>query len=344
MAVWAHHEDANIHFACFNGSEWTSQAVVHDTGHHSDYPRLAVDAEGRFHLVYSDALGTNRKIKYSRYSNQGGCAGSWSPAERLDTEEYESLYNYNSCWPNLDVNEAGEPRAVWTEDDYYMIHFTGKAGGDWPLPVNLAPPDPDPPVNSAHPDVAAGAGKDFVVWQEGHFGTPYGRQILFSERDGDNWSEPLSLADSDYYVWSQILAVPSGHVYVMATAKGVAKNPVRCRARIDGQWTGWAEVSDSTTDYTWSSITSGPGGGLHAVWAQTDATETHQVFYNTGDGSNNQWAVPRQVSLDPHNKEMPVIDVDEEGYAHIIWTRAKPAGGEDHLREVYYAKVRYQDL
>jgi len=345
MVVWKDVAESpfDIYYSCFDGSDWTEPAAVHVTGRTSAYPRLAVDAAGRFHLAHSEDLGTNRKVMYSNYSNEGGCDGTWSDLERLDREDYTPVANYNSCWPNIDVDENGDPWVAWTEDDYYKVHVTHRSGGEWTTPEDAAPPDGEPPCNSAHPDIAAAGTTGYVGWQEGHFGTDYDRTILFTEWTGDGWTEPLVIADRDYYVWTQIQADASGNVYVMATGKNAPNQPVRCKARIGGEWTGWVNVSSAPTDYTWSSIRLHPATGLHAVWAQEDV-DVDQIYYATGNASANEWNTPVKISDVSRDAVMPVVDVDDEGYAHIVYTEFDEAAGEDDGGRIYYWKVRYEDL
>ncbi|MFH1434462.1 MAG: hypothetical protein ABIJ56_01980 [Pseudomonadota bacterium] len=131
--------------------------------------------------------------------------------------------------------------------------------------------------------------------------------------------------------------------HIQATAKNAPLQPVQCKARIGGEWTGWVDVSNGQSDYTWSSIRLHAATGLHSVWAQ-DEGGVDQVYYNTGDAATNAWNVPVGISSGIDHAVMPVVDADGEGYAHVVWTEMKLEAGEDGEGDVCYRKVRYEDL
>ena len=337
MIVWAGDSPNRIFFACYDGDAWSDNTLVGVSDRASEYPRLAADSTGTFHLAYVDDGGPGSRIRYAKYAGDG-CGGSWEDGGNIDTEDYTPSVDFRSGWPNIDVDENDYPWVTWTEDDFTRIHVTRWTGEAWTEPVDLAEtPGTD---YSAVGDIALSGTTASVVWLEGHSGYGTARRLRYREGDGSAWSDHLDLENSGYMKNPQMDADDDGNVYVLSLQGGAN---VQFKAKIDGTWQeDWTELGGSPGN-NWGTIKIDDSGGMHGAWMQHDGASLMQIYYATGSAADGTWNDERQVSFGANPTFDPFIGVDEEGYAHIIWIDDTPPLADD-TGTVTYVKVRYEDL
>jgi hypothetical protein len=335
-----------IQYSCFEDGTWGALADV--TTSNSWRPNPAADSDGTVHLAYNTYDGPGEQaVYYTAFT--GDCAtGTWSepeyvssgisetdnstePCIDLDTSEdvwvgwSHSLGAANGttlpCSDTGDCDDALGAGAFYCSTDicrpYYEILVRRRHEGQWD----------DATVVSAgtiayFSHVALDVvddGTAFATFMKGNDGVA----IWYSQFNGTSWGAP---ANTSLGLQFSEVVVHGGYGHVLSNSSAGYR-----RKDLGGDWED--VVSLGSADMDFPDMVIDGHGTAHAVWP-----DSHQIQYRIGDADSGTWPDPAvQISTNASSSH-PWVDVDDAGYAHIVW-----AGGDDD-GPVWYLKTRYEDL
>ena len=355
MVAWESDGTA-IHYACFDGASWTAAAPVHGDSGAENNPWLDVDSQGHFHMVWSHGLGSGREIHYATYT--GACAdGSWSTPEVITTTD--PYTGCSSCYPSLGVDENDVPYATWsqatvpttdpycdTDDDcppgydcveeshvckpyQYEPHFARRLGGAWEVPTAI---HEDPTALTHHGSLHVASSTEVHAAYHYRNGS---QGIYHASFDGQAWSEHSFTGIGDHV---GDVRSDGTNVHVFTNTSDHAHRPLS-----GGGWT--VEQVGSGGDISFISIRLGPDNSLHVVWCWGPDSGGHRVWYARKDPAG-AWSEPARVTDDLPRFTEPSLDVDPDGYAHIVWTYCAADGCDWDVEHgaIWYVRTTLEDL
>jgi hypothetical protein len=282
---------------------------------------LALDASGNPHVVWAQYdADWNGDVKYRAHDGHG-----WGSTESVALAG-------NNHTPAIAWAD-GYAHVVWDEQTQHQIWYRRRAAWGWePVVVPLcAPQAVRPPGN---PDVAAGKGRVFVVWDScsdpGRRSHGYCAQynLVYRRLDGSGSRWPAEASDAR--------EVGTDRAY---GAGGL----------VDYDSAGWyiygSDVRDEYLQYLRPSIALNDDGGPAVVWhadrsAEGDG-EDYAIYYTyaiTGGDSGVNWIPPAVLSRgQPTVLGSAVIGVGEpepggERYLHLAYMRRQSTG----IWDAYY--------
>ena len=240
LVVWGEEGHGWFRYARQIGDTWTLPKFTFPQG--AAIPRLALDVQGRIHLLFDGSGG----IWHSSYASE---ADSWTTPDQVAAGELS--------WQDIATDRRGHLHAVWMDYSTYGLGYSLYDGKHWSAPEAL--PDPAPGTyQSCDPKVAADVNcRPHVVWQE----RAGGYLLYYTEQGADTWSTP-------YRFFSE----SGGHQSILIDAED--------RQHILWSWDYGVRYVTHTTD-AWSrpvAVTSDVDAGgpelamsaslLHVVWRQ----------------------------------------------------------------------------
>jgi len=166
-----------------NGN-WTSVGMC-PIGGTASSPAIAIDANGRGHLVWANRRGGTCEVWYARNNNPLDANG-W-------TTQILVASNTGSVWwtyPEIDCDNAGNAYLAWQDsrpgnDEAYVrkVNSNGSLGPEWNVSSSGA--------SSADPDIAVNKnnGNIYVAWTEN--GDIFGNAF-----QGNGWTGPTNITNS----------------------------------------------------------------------------------------------------------------------------------------------------
>ena len=318
MVVWSDHPGGpfDLMYACNEGGSWTASKAVNPAGKHQDFPRIAVGADGDFHMIWHQAMGANRQVRYARYT--GDCqTGGWKDFARVD--EGSSL---NSCWPQLALDGGGKVHVTWAED-YQQIHYSNNVSGWLAQPVVVVD---SPGEDSCHSDITVVDGnRPAIAWMEGS--SP--RLPSFSQEEppgSGQFTAPFLLNDK-FHGWPQIVTAPDNNLHVTYIFRH-GEHDVVYRRRVNGDWKpSQPNVSPSEYDFFNMIIQEGM---LYATFTRP-VNDMQRIFYATGDPSlapGDAWSAPVEVSAGGKHHVLSRVAVHGDTL-HAVWLSINEFPEED---------------
>jgi hypothetical protein len=163
-----------------------------------------------------------------------------------------------------------------------------------------------------------------LVWL--HAADAGSRLIQYAHWDGADWSSPVSTGLGAH---TADVKVDAERIHVFNYQAKHAHRP-----RAGGDWT-----VDRVGNGSFGFIGLGLdiGGRLHAAWI--DGCEVRCSATGTGAAS---WAAPRVISTPGTSNVHLGLDVDEQGFAHVAWTRSRGADcpSSEECGAIAYRRVR----
>ena len=107
----------------------------------------------------------------------------------------------------------------------------------------------------------------------------------------------------------------------------------------------WSHGLGSGGDISFISIRLGPDDSLHVVWCWGPDSDGHRVWYARKDPAGS-WSAPARVTDDIPRFTEPSLDVDPQGYAHIVWTYCSEDGCDWDVEHgaIWYVRTTLEDL
>jgi len=350
VMVWAgeYSGDRDVYYRCLDEDTWSQPHKANASRTWSDYAHVVADGQGVFHLTWHENGGHNREIFYAEFPAGAACSvDGWNNEMNVSRSLASYGAAYNSNWCRIDVDEQDAPYVVWAQDldgdkGSDEIFISKRSGGGFTDPVNVS--GTPNRICSIHPALAIHGQTASMVWMDGE--AP--RLTYFSEWSGANPTNAQNVSGG-WGGFPEIDMDSSGRVHVLFARRN---GDVYYRRRVNDTWADAIKVSSAAREYSHPYILADDSGHLHGVWtrrSETDGsgkTTREDVMYAVGDAATGQWQEERLVSNvipgKPYLSFCPVITIDGDGFAHVVWgTRAEPAAEHGG---VYYRKVRFEDL
>jgi len=237
-----------------------------------------------------------------------------------------------STSPRIDVDSAGNLHVVWAEyysdtsgDCFYSKYDISSK--TWSLPINLS----NSGLVHSDEDRACGIDLDgsdniYVIYVEKN-------RISMRIFSGGIWDEPFQVhswttGDCDC---ARVAVTLNGDIFTSWWVTSTYR--VYSRARIWGDWEPVAQISPAA-QAKFSDIAVG-GNAVFAVWTQKDTI--YQVYYarrNATSGAS--WSTPQIVRAGSDNQEVPVVEVDNNSIAHVVYILAVAKGGIGEVRYTHW--------
>jgi hypothetical protein len=237
--------------------------------------RVAVDAEGRIHVVWyvmNSALGTYKfQIYYKRFNPGTG----WTQDTMLSADLYAA--NTYSKYPAITVDQSGRVTAAWGNDtsdgaDAFVYYKTcvpeGNGNGGWDSVSRLLS-DPSTGYTRECPNLAVTPdGHVHAVWLDV---TPGGyRGIAYRELVDTTWQPRVNLElNGNYKVYPAVAGGPDNSVHVVWHGRNSPSGfyNVWYKARTDTTWGPTENVSSGSRHQMYPSLAVDPvTGEPHALW------------------------------------------------------------------------------
>jgi PKD repeat protein len=234
-----------------------------------------------------------------------------------------------STSPRIDVDSAGNLHVVWAEyysdtsgDCFYSKYDIGDE--TWSVPINLSNSGRvhTPEYRACGIDID-GSDNIYVIYVEK-------TRISMRIFSGGSWGSPIQINswDNGDCDGARVAVTTNGNIF---TSWWITSNyRVYSRARVGGSWEPVVQISPAA-QAKFSDIAVG-GNVVFAVWTQRDAV--YQIYYtrrNAASGAS--WSTPQIVRASSVKQQVPVVEVDNSGTAHVVFTPVVIEGG---TREVHY--------
>jgi hypothetical protein len=317
-AVWILHEPVGTSWTVQAKSRpagglqaWSAAANLTSDGRSAEYPRVAVDAQGRATVAWSFFDGSGSAVRAVHRS----AGGAWSlPVDVTDDP------GQVSSRIALAVDPQGNATAVWGSfkpgDGYVVRSSRRPPGGAWGAPVDLSAPDgspgfilePDPQV------VVDPQGNVNASWHD--FGSS--RLRTAHRPTGGAWSAPVDLTAAGDLAITEMAVDPQGNVTAMwIGTNGSGETVVRSRvfdvgpllrdvavpaSAVVGQRVGmsvdpldlWSPVATS-----WAFGDGGSGSGA-AVGHCYSSPGERTVTISSTDQAANTTTTSRTITIEPN--------------------------------------------
>ncbi len=331
MVMWAEEVSGNfdLYYRICSGGAWGPKTRFNTGIYNSIYPQLELAPDGKVHAIWMGKMGEARAIYHAYYTD-----GVWSTPE----EVYPSTRR--SCWPRLGIMSNGILCSIWTQavgsNDQNAIYYTFKTSSWWGPGCLTNTPD----TTSIHADLYARDDKVYACWMDAE--GPNYWNLWFSQKQwGGNWTTPVIVASC--YAQFPAMAVDSkGDVHSIFYGGG-GDTPYYIN-RVNGSWSSPVQLpylGKFTKSFV--SLDVDKWDYLHAVWRQ-EHNATDDIGYVNRDEQGN-WGTPEYVSNSSVatgcGASKPLVRVDNNGYAHIVWLDRRSESVQDEGK-IFYNSVQYK--
>lgn len=308
-----------------NGNSWSSAKRTFSASEYIKAPSLAVDSSSNFHLAYSDGYSSgSRDIYYRTYKNN-----SWGGVEQVHQ------YGDNSNWSNIDVC-GNKVYVAWYQElggsKHPIIALKSKnIGGGWPS--NFQNFSDDSANGYMYPDLSVIGGNVYMIFRM-HVvkgGEVVSKHLVFKEKV-NGVLKPTQRVGT--YTWPAIEADEYQNIHCLYPNSSSTGYAVY-RSRINGAWQDEVvlnnmEVISGFFDIHYKNNT------LVAAFPQDPGGRNWSIYFCVREYKNGwkAWGSPQLVEQGSI-AEFPEVDIDPQGYAHIVWADAGHGGETD----IYYKKV-----
>ncbi|MFB3907339.1 MAG: hypothetical protein ACE15D_02950 [Candidatus Eisenbacteria bacterium] len=291
-----------------HGDDWDPVVQLSDSDGTS-YPAVAVDREGRVHVVWSDWASGMDGIFYRRFES-----GEWTPIERIND------YNGRTAdHPRLAADPDGTVHLVWQQGDFYPpptfsnIYYSHWDGAVW------SPQEPlTEGIDSAQePAIAVAPNGDVhVLWQDNESGAD---QVYHRQRVAGVWSTAVVIGDEAEPVRHPDIAVSlTGGVHAVMVREFGNQDRV-CYSKLGA--TGWQGLTQLAFDGSDGAhlATSRCGEGpadVHVVWREY-MPEGNVIRYMNIHGI--YFGQAESITSGQSDALQPVITVDAICNLDVAW-------------------------
>jgi hypothetical protein len=327
MVVWLEQplekDYGTIYYRTKIGGNWSSAKNAGVTWKAAWTPMLSVDAEGNFHMAWSDGFSSQaREIYYSMYKTS---SGAWTAREMV----YWSPNN--SSWPKIDVKEgridigwAHRHEGTWEGGDIVTISKR-ISDANWPNSYERISFTANDICN--HPACKARDDVLYLSYMEGSGETgPWNLRFKHAKR-GSNWStvHQATLDPNGYYPELTVDHNDDPHV-VWSSRRGA----FYYRTRKGGSWKATEIISNFFAPRQMGDIRYRNG-----ILVSTFVQETvgGREAYYTVKTLQGEWSKPTLLA-DGTDARHPKVWIDDNANAHIVWQDI--SGGHT---DVFYEQV-----
>ncbi len=297
---------------------WTSPAPVRMTSTDSLDSRVAVDSNGRLHVVYRENPGPAWQAWYN--TNVGGFFG-----------EPVQLSVGAGFWPVV-ACEGGEVHFAWAHDplanNNWEIFYRRLAGGMLGPILNAS----NTTIKSLRPALAVGVGTGpLIAWDEA-LQADDRYDTFFADWNGSGFNPAINISNTPGgtaygSVNVNLVVAPDGAVTAMWVDRDNPANQYRpnARRRVGGVWQARQEISTLALGPSTPGLAVGADGTVHTVYESGGAI-WHQRF------AGGVWSAPQAL---PGGLTAPLrckAAVDGRGFVHVVCDDSRYGSGE-----IYYS-------
>lgn len=300
---------------------WTTPTPVLDTGQDSLDPRLAVDTNGRAHVIWRERTGGSTfRIWYT-----SNTAGPFAAA--MEISHATSQHSYA---PVLAV-DGTTVHVAWNCDltgINFEVWYRKLTTGSWGEIYNAS----NTAIKSLRPAIAARGGVGPVVaWDEALYADD-NYDTYFSEWSGSGFTPSMNISNTPggaVYgsVNVNLVVAPSGDVTAAWADRISGDYHVNARRRVAGLWQSRQELSSLQTGPAMPGMAVGSDNRVHVVY-EAEGLIRYQVF----DGS--AWSSPIALPGGLNSVIRPRIAIDAQGYKHVVADAFTDA--QNH-RDIFYS-------
>lgn len=328
--------DSELMYTIYSNGSWSPVKKAVNKSKASSFAQLQQDGNGLVHVAIMDGNASpNRDIYYAQFDPE---KDKWYGKFKAYTSE-----GLNSTWPRLQVYND-KIYILWTHNynpkvgltDVVMLENT--MDGDWPVPDNdrITVSDLGQSV-SVHNFFQIFDDRLHCIWMDDNH-KPGNWNMYYTEGNYDPENETWNIekakqifpsAINQYY--PALTVDDAGTVHVMFSNKGgpfwYSQKPR------NGNWTKPVEISTKKCSFNLIPFMKYDQGLIHTVWRQT--TSNDEGLYYGRALTDGTWAEPVMIADGMEFPQYPVLDVDDNGDVHVVWSDGDP----DHPRHIYYSKV-----
>jgi len=144
-----------------------------------------------------------------------------------------------------------------------------------------------------------------------------GEQLMFTELQGDRWTEPVALTEAGGDLFRPAIAVDGqGRVWVFWSANVEGNWDLFARFRADGEWSAPIRLTTATGSDFNATATTDADGNVWVAWQSLGQTSS-DIFAARQEGSG--FGKPTAVADTSANEWTPAIAASEDGQVAIIW-------------------------
>ncbi len=298
----------------------------------SDYPEIAVDAQGSIHAIWRDKPADVLDIMYSIKP----AGGSWSEPVNI-THNVSPALSYGA---RTVVDARGDIHVVVVSSDtpsantelYYM---TKPAHGGWSKAVNIT----NTAGCSYAPAIAVDAQNGLhVIWIDNTSGTDRGYYI--TKPSGGSWSIPAVISNGPGNSEQAAIAVDvQGNLHLTWYTNSSIPSKVDIiygTRSAGGSWSKPSNISDNSGRSELPTIAVDVQGNVYVVW-EDNTSGNYGILYAT-KSAGGSWSMPLNISRSSGTSHSPAMATDAHGTLHAAWVdgtsgnqeimyATKPAGG-----------------
>ncbi|MEX2145107.1 MAG: hypothetical protein WD712_01900 [Candidatus Spechtbacterales bacterium] len=193
-----------------------------------------------------------------------------------------------------------------------------------PVSQQWSTPETVSTITGSFPDIDTDQNNiPHVVWYNS---TPSSTNIFYSKQNTDrSWISPqdisgvLHAAGNPPELTIDITQSDSGSIHVAWSAVVEENNQEIFYSRYNGSsWSTPLNVSNTSVNSTWPSITLDSAGNPHIVWEEFYVSVTPtEIYYTQFNGSS--WSTPQNISNSSSLSLSPIIATDNQNNLHAIW-------------------------
>lgn len=293
------------------GNNWTSPIIIsQDLG---QYPDITVDNNDNVNVVWTDNTAYNDGLKFSRSTDLGT---NWSNEVKIPNTNFESIY------PAITVDSAGNLYVVWSDWTYDEIYFSRSTdnGLTWSQPQDLS-------SSAGYPDfprITAYSNNDiYVVWEVWEYSTTDTIEIYFlhSSDSGVTWDMVKNISSSSYH--PDIKTESDGSVSVVYGEGG----DIYFKRSTDkgSNWSAAVNIANTDNTSNGPRISVDSVNNLNVIWAE-NISGLEKVYYSRSVDNGSSWTSFVDIYENANDTGGQAIAVDTLGNINIAfgeWTLIK---------------------
>jgi len=303
---------------------WTNISRMNLTNYWLSQPVLAVDSNNVIHVAWSGGyVMVDADIFYT--NNSGG---SWhTPVNITQTgSEYEFTPTITTdSANNVHIAYLYAPAIMSSTVSLNYINFTVTSG--WGPKINIT--DPIGPFNSitSKKSIGADSHNNIYVAFTAYNSTPANSELYLVNNSNGDWGTPVNIsqnqATTPYVDYDPSMYIDNlDNIHLLWQIQNNSNYGIEYKVYSQAAWSTSQYVNATTEKLYYHSICADVNNKAHIVISQYDATASKFDLYyanNTQDTFNTPHNITGTSAAEEKN---PHIVVDNQGYAHIVYSRA----------------------
>lgn len=329
-----------IYYVTNSSGTWSGANVsrVNYSGVWQSDPSIALDSHGVLHVVWT-GLYPGATDKELFYANNSG--GFWStPYNVTKTATSDDSY------PALVIDSQNNLHIVYLDYDAFMLKYVNRTySGSWSTPIDLLKSPYIFTNELSRPTIAVDSNNHLFIAFSGANST-YNNEIYLINNAAGHWSTPYNVtSDSLTGDWDDDLPYISidsqNRIHIAWLTTNFTVYGLKYQSYANNVWSTpvYITLSDSKDIFGFSMYPDF-NGELHLCYDRNDGGGLYNIYYvnNTGGA----WHTPVLVLNSSDNELNPNIMVDNQGYAHIVFSSSKIYFHVNYVRST--TPVAYQIL